>query len=86
MEIMHLFRHFRISRLITLPIPLTFTYLLVYIVQTPILVFTAAYEILSLKSRKELSIYHGGAGLLYKQQPRLCEGRMTFYLCDRNPS
>lgn len=60
MEMMHLFRHVRILRLITLLIPLTFTYLLVYIFQTPILVFMAAYKILSLKYRKELSIYHRG--------------------------
>lgn len=66
MEIMHLFRPVRILRLITLLTPLTFTYLTDYNVQTPFLVFTAAYRILSQKSRKELSIYLGGARLALK--------------------
>lgn len=63
---MHLFRSVRILKLITLVIPLTFTYLLVYIVQTPILVSMSAYKTLSVKSRKVLSIYHGGAQLSLK--------------------
>jgi len=66
LEIMHLFRNVRILRLITRLIPVTFTYLLVYIVQAPIWVFMAACKTLSLKSRKELSVYQGGAGLTLK--------------------
>lgn len=66
MEIIHLFRHLRNSSLITLLTPLTFTLLIDYTVQTPILVSTAAYKILSLKSRKELSIYLGSAWLALK--------------------
>lgn len=79
MEIMHLFRHFRNSRLIILLTPLTFTYLIEYTVQTPILAFKAAYNILSLKSRKELSIYLGGAWLALKTAWDL-QGKNDFFI------
>lgn len=79
MEIMHLFRPVRILRLITLLTPLTFTYLTDYNVQTPFLVFTAAYRILSQKSRKELSIYLGGARLALKTAWDL-QGKNDFFI------
>lgn len=81
MEIMYLFRHFRNSRLITLLTPLTFTYLIEHTVQTPILVFTAAFcdKILPLKSRKELSIYLGGAWLALKTAWDL-QGKNDFFI------
>lgn len=79
MEIMHLFRYVRNSRLITLLTQLTFTYLIDYTVQTPILVFTTAYKVLSLKSRKELSIYLGGAQLALKTAWDL-QGKNDFFI------